>query len=159
MLWHLKTPKEWNEKDVADALKNYERMSDNQDIKIKFVREGSLILLTTVPYGILHDKDKYEHAIQKFLTRMMDVCNIDTKRACHVKATLHILKHDEGKLLFSLARSFRLCLYFFCCFVFCHLGFVYDVWILIWYHCHIFCNTIEIIIMQIKNVYENELIK
>lgn len=101
VLMNIKTPREWNDKAVADALKDYERISDKQDIKTKFVREGSLIILTAVPYDILHDKVKYEHAIKMFLTRIMDVCNIDTERACQVKATLHKLEVDEGKLLFN----------------------------------------------------------
>lgn len=98
LLWHIETPKEWNEKKVADALKDIEKLVEKQDIKIKFVRCGSLIILTTVPYGILHDKLKYEHAIKTFLTRMIDVCKVNTEMACCVKATLHILENDEGKL-------------------------------------------------------------
>lgn len=97
MLWHISTPSVWNEKDLAETLKDIEKLAENNDIKIKFVRYGSLIILTTVPYGILYDKFKYEHAIKMFLTRMMDVCKINTEMACHVKATLHILEHDEGK--------------------------------------------------------------
>ncbi|VDI49269.1 Hypothetical predicted protein, partial [Mytilus galloprovincialis] len=106
VLWHLKTPKEWNEKDVANALKDdFEKLADKQAFKIKFVREGSLIILTAVPYSILHNKFNYEHAIQMFLTKMMDVCSIDTKIACNVKATLHILENDEV----SIQHSYVLC--------------------------------------------------
>ncbi|CAC5401525.1 unnamed protein product [Mytilus coruscus] len=105
VLWHLKTPKEWNEKAVADALKDFEKLADKQAFKIKFVREGSLIILTTVPYGILHNKFNYEHAIKMFLTSLMGVCKINTERACHVKATLHILENDEV----SIQHSYVLC--------------------------------------------------
>ncbi|CAC5415367.1 unnamed protein product [Mytilus coruscus] len=101
----IKTPRGWNDKAIAEALKDPKRMPDKQDFQIKFVREGSLIILTTVPYGILYDKFKYEHAIKMFLTRMMDVCNIDTERACHVKATLHILERDEV----NIQHSYVLC--------------------------------------------------
>ncbi|CAG2243817.1 unnamed protein product [Mytilus edulis] len=105
VLWHLKTPKEWNENAVADTLRDFEKLEDKQDFKIKFVREGSLIILTTVPYGILHDKIKYEDAIKKFLTRMMNVCSINTEAACDVEATLHILENDEV----SIQHSYVLC--------------------------------------------------
>ncbi|XP_076109595.1 uncharacterized protein LOC143078630 [Mytilus galloprovincialis] len=105
VLMNIKTPRDWNDKDVAQRIKDYERMSNKQDIKTKFVRQGSLIILTAVPYGILHDKVKYENAIKMFMTRMMDVCNIDTERECQLKATLHILEHDEV----DIKHSFVLC--------------------------------------------------
>lgn len=106
MLWHLKFPRDWNEKDVADKLKEYEKLAD--DIKIKFVREGSLIILTTVPWDILRNKIKYENAIKMFLTRMMEVCNIDTEKECRVKATLHLLKNDEGEVLVTISIKIQI---------------------------------------------------
>lgn len=105
MLWHIKTPSNWNEKEVAEALKDIEKLAEKLDIEIKFVRYGSLIILTTVPYGILHNKVKYEHAIEMFLTRMVDVCNINTEMACRVKVSLHLLKLDEGKLLVDYSKD------------------------------------------------------
>lgn len=97
MLWQLATPANWNPKEIEQILNESQERFKDLPMKIKFVRNGSLVLMTTIAAKDLKESTTFQNAVKAFLTRMVEVCNIDTTIKCNVDVTLHILKSDEGK--------------------------------------------------------------
>lgn len=95
VLWKLATPENWNAVEIEQMLKMFvDRFKDLQ-VKIKFVQSGSLVIMTTVPAKVANDSTDFQCAVKAFLTRMVEVCQIDTKVSCNVDVTLHILNSNK----------------------------------------------------------------
>ncbi|CAG2228694.1 unnamed protein product [Mytilus edulis] len=95
LLWQLATPEHWNAAEVEQILTKCEDMFKDLPIKIKFVRKGSLVIMTTVAVEVLKNSPAFQSAIKSFLTRMVEVCNINTHVNCDVDVTLHVLNINE----------------------------------------------------------------
>ncbi|CAC5417726.1 unnamed protein product [Mytilus coruscus] len=93
VLWQIATPEDWDLEAVVATLRN----PSNKDtlFKKKFVRKGSLIMLTTIAASILSDSEAFEAAVISFLTKMIEDCDINTEIPCRVDVTLHILNANE----------------------------------------------------------------
>ncbi|XP_052086378.1 uncharacterized protein LOC127723680 isoform X2 [Mytilus californianus] len=94
VLWQIETPEHWNLEAVEATLRN--PSNNDEQFKEKFVRKGSLIMLTTIAASILIDPEAFEAAVISFLTKMIDDCNINTDTPCRLDVTLHILNANEG---------------------------------------------------------------
>lgn len=99
MLWQLATPEHWNAAEVEQILTKCEDKFKDIPMKIKFVRKGSLVIMTTIAAKVLKDSKDFQSAVEIFLTRMVDVCSIDTTVKCIVDVTVHILNRDECKYI------------------------------------------------------------
>ncbi|CAG2228400.1 CASP6 [Mytilus edulis] len=83
--------KDWNPEAIIATLRD----QANKLFKIKFVRKGSLIMLTTISASILSDSELFEAAVMSFLTKMMEDCDINTEIPGRVEVKLHILNANE----------------------------------------------------------------
>lgn len=92
----MEIPKDWNPEAIIATLRD----QANKLFKIKFVRKGSLIMLTTISASILSDSELFEAAVMSFLTKMMEDCDINTEIPGRVEVKLHILNVNEGLLIF-----------------------------------------------------------
>lgn len=97
MLWQLVTPANWNAVEVEEILTRFEEKFNDLPMKIKFVRNGSLVIMTTVSAEVFKESSAFQSAVKAFLTRMVEICHIDTHMSCIVDVTLHILKSDKSK--------------------------------------------------------------
>ncbi|CAG2254400.1 unnamed protein product [Mytilus edulis] len=94
VLWQIATPKDWNLEAVEATLRNPSNKDDQ--FKKKFVRKGSLIMLTTILASILSDSEAFESAIMSFLTKMIEDCDIKTETPGRLEVRLHLLDANEG---------------------------------------------------------------
>ncbi|CAC5417707.1 unnamed protein product [Mytilus coruscus] len=90
VLWQIATPKHWN---LEATLRN--PSNNDEQFKKKFVRKGSLIMLTTIAKSVLSDPDAFEAAVISFLTKMIEDCDINTEIPGRVDVRLHILNTNE----------------------------------------------------------------
>lgn len=95
VLWQMATPQGWDIEEVEAKLKD--PAFQGEMVKIKFVKRGSLIIMTTISTWILNDQKTFETAIKTFLDKLIEVCQIDTKVHAQVVIRLHILDPNEGK--------------------------------------------------------------
>ncbi|CAC5380206.1 unnamed protein product [Mytilus coruscus] len=102
VLWQLATPANWNPIEIEQILTKFQERFKDLPMKIKFVRNGSLVIMTTITAKDLKDSKTFQSAVKVFLTRMVEVCNIDTTVTSNVDVTLHILKSDEMKFTYGL---------------------------------------------------------
>ncbi|XP_052086622.1 uncharacterized protein LOC127723947 [Mytilus californianus] len=93
VLWQIATPKHWNLEEVEATLRD--PLNKDAQFKKKFVRKGSLIMLTTIATSILSDTEAFEAAVISFLTKMIEDCDINTEIPCRLDVTLHILNANE----------------------------------------------------------------
>ncbi|VDI18934.1 Hypothetical predicted protein [Mytilus galloprovincialis] len=96
VLWQFSTPKNWNLEQVEATLRN--PLNKDEHFKKKFVRKGSLIMLTTIATSILRDGEAFETAVMSFITKMIKDCDINTEIPGQVDVTLHILNVNEVSL-------------------------------------------------------------
>ncbi|XP_052086380.1 uncharacterized protein LOC127723682 [Mytilus californianus] len=61
--------------------------------------------MTTVPAKVANDSTDFHSAVKAFLTRMVEVCQIDTTVPCNVEVTLHILNSNELNVTYSLSNK------------------------------------------------------
>ncbi|CAG2237321.1 unnamed protein product [Mytilus edulis] len=94
VLWQLGTPQHWNLDAVEAILSNPVRKDET--FKMKFVKKGSLIMLTTIAASVLSNSEAFEAAIFSFLTKVIEDCDINTEIPGRVDVTLHILNDNEG---------------------------------------------------------------
>lgn len=94
VLWQIATPENWD----LEAVEAYLKDPSNKDetFKMKFVRKGSLIMLTTIKASILRDPEAFEAAVISFLAKIIEDCDINKKIPGLVDARLHILNATEG---------------------------------------------------------------
>lgn len=95
MLWQLATPENWNATEIEEVLTKYEDKFKDMPVKIKFVRKGSLLIMTTVSTKALKDSTAFQNAVKDFLSMLVEVCKIDVNVSCDVDVTLRILNKDE----------------------------------------------------------------
>ncbi|CAC5417732.1 unnamed protein product [Mytilus coruscus] len=93
VLWQIATPENWNLEEVVATLRN--PSNKDEHFKKKFVRKGSLIMLTTIASNILSDSEAFEAAVISFLTKMIEDCDITTEMPGRVDVRLHILNANE----------------------------------------------------------------
>ncbi|VDI22301.1 Hypothetical predicted protein, partial [Mytilus galloprovincialis] len=93
VLWQIATPEHWNLEDVEATLRN--PLQKDDFFKIKFVKKGSLIMLTTVAASVLSDSQAFEAAVMSFLTKMIEDCDINTEISSRVDVKIHILNANE----------------------------------------------------------------
>lgn len=99
VLWQIETPANWDVEGVEATLMDKSK-SEELPLKVKFVKTGSLYLLTSVPASILENPATFESAIKTFLTKMVDICKFDTSTTCHVEIVLSFLQEHSGLYLF-----------------------------------------------------------
>ncbi|CAG2228700.1 unnamed protein product [Mytilus edulis] len=104
VLWQLVTPANWNAVEVEEILTRFEEKFNDLPMKIKFVRNGSLVIMTTVSAEVFKESSAFQSAVKAFLTRMVEICHIDTHMSCNVDVTLHILESDKMNLTRSLSN-------------------------------------------------------
>ncbi|VDI79133.1 Hypothetical predicted protein [Mytilus galloprovincialis] len=105
VLWQLVTPANWNAVAVEEILTRFEERFNDLPMKIKFVRNGSLVIMTTVSAEVFKESSAFQSAVKAFLTRMVEICHIDTHVSCNVDVTLHILESDKMNLTCSLSNK------------------------------------------------------
>ncbi|CAC5405874.1 unnamed protein product [Mytilus coruscus] len=103
VLWQLTTPKGWDLEEVVAKLKD--AAVQDEVVKIKYVKKGSLIIMTTVAASTLNDQEAFETAVKNFLNKIVEVCHINTKVHAQVDVRLHILNPDEVKLSFDVPTT------------------------------------------------------
>lgn len=93
VLWQMAIPQQWNLEGVEATLRN----QSNKDgvCKKKFVRKGSLIMLTTIASRILSDPEAFEAAVISFLVKMIEDCEINTEIPDRLDVRLHISNANE----------------------------------------------------------------
>lgn len=106
MLWQLVTPANWNAVEVEEILTRFEEKFNDLPMKIKFVRNGSLVIMTTVSAEVFKESSAFQSAVKAFLTRMVEICHIDTHMSCNVDVTLHILESDKSKYHYIILHYF-----------------------------------------------------
>lgn len=94
VLWQIATPEHWNLEAVEATLRSPSQKIES--FKIKFVKKGSLIMLTTIAASVLGDSNAFETAVMSFLTKMIEDCGINTEIPGRVDVRLHILNANEG---------------------------------------------------------------
>lgn len=94
-MWQLTTPKGWDLEEVVAKLKDV--TVEDEVLKIKYVKKGSLIIMTTVEASTLNDQESFETAVKNFLNKIVKICHINTNEHAQVDVRLHILNPDEGK--------------------------------------------------------------
>ncbi|XP_071144027.1 uncharacterized protein [Mytilus edulis] len=93
VLWQISTPEDCDLEAVVATLR---RLSQKDELfKIKFVRKGSLIMLTTIAASVLRDANVFEAAVMSFLTKMIEDCDINTEIRSRVDVKIHILNANE----------------------------------------------------------------
>lgn len=95
VLWKLVTPENWNTEEVKHMMTKLDECFQDLPFKIKFVRTGSIVILTTVDAKVMKISTALQSNVRAFLTRMVEVCNIETNIKCNVGVTLHILNSDQ----------------------------------------------------------------
>ncbi|XP_052063937.1 uncharacterized protein LOC127703939 [Mytilus californianus] len=103
VLWQMATPQGWDIEEVEAKLKD--PTFEGEVVKTKFVKKGSLIIMTTISASILNDQKAFETAIKSFLDKLVEVCHIDTKVHAQVDIRLHILDPNEVKLIFKVPKT------------------------------------------------------
>lgn len=96
----MTTPKGWDLEEVVATLKDatvQDATIQEGVVKVKYVKKGSLIIMTTITANILNDQKSFETAVKSFLNKIVDVCHINTKVKAQVDVRLHILNSNEGK--------------------------------------------------------------
>ncbi|XP_076082548.1 uncharacterized protein LOC143053645 [Mytilus galloprovincialis] len=86
-------PEQWNLEGVEATLRN--QSNKDEVFKKKFVRKGSLIMLTTISSSILSDPEAFEAAVISFLVKMIADCEINTEIPDRLEVRLHILDANE----------------------------------------------------------------
>lgn len=99
-MWQLTTPTGWDLEEVIATLKDatiQDATLQEGLVKVKYVKKGSLIIMTAITANILNDQKAFETAVKSFLNKIVDVCHINTKVKAQVDIRLHILNQNEGK--------------------------------------------------------------
>ncbi|XP_071144026.1 uncharacterized protein [Mytilus edulis] len=105
VLWQIATPEHWNLEAVEATLRSPSQKDES--FKIKFVKKGSLIMLTTIAASVLGDSKAFEAAVMSFLTKMIEDCGINTEIPGRVDVRLHILNANEVSISCELPRRVR----------------------------------------------------
>ncbi|XP_063405802.1 uncharacterized protein LOC134689760 [Mytilus trossulus] len=105
VLWQIATPEHWNLEAVEATLRSPSQKAE--PFKIKFVKKGSLIMLTTIAASVLGDSKEFETAVMSFLTKMIEDCGINTEIPSRVDVKLHILNANEVSISCELPLGVR----------------------------------------------------
>ena len=87
--WKLATPDTWNVSEIKNTLQNVSCLL-KQWFEIEFVYIGSLVIITIVPEHILSNYDDFKSAVRSFLTKIVEVCQLETDTPTVVKVDLNI---------------------------------------------------------------------
>ena len=88
---------------MEETLRKDEEKFEDEEMQIKSVTCGSLTILTTISADVLNKPKAFKSAVCSFLTKMVEVCNINTDEPCQVEVTLHILEASEGMQILILS--------------------------------------------------------
>lgn len=91
-IWYMKCPSNWDIEKIEESLTD---KADLKEFKIKFKKNGSIWLITTVPETFSTDRTTFELQIQSFITKLIEVCHFDTSTPCDVKINLLILQNGK----------------------------------------------------------------
>lgn len=104
IVWHLKTPKDWNVQKLKAVITD--RKFDSDPFTIEMVRQGSLIMKTKVPTSVLKNAEFFDSQVKSLLLRMFQACDIDTNVPCNIDVSLQIEHDNDGKLFYLGHKSF-----------------------------------------------------
>ncbi|XP_071138752.1 uncharacterized protein [Mytilus edulis] len=99
VLWQFATPPGWDIEEVEAKLTD--PLFQDEMVKIKFVKRGSLIMMTTISATILIDQKAFETAVKSFLNKLVEVCHINTKVHAKVSIRIHLLDPSVVQLSFE----------------------------------------------------------